>query len=373
MPNSRQDLWNPYRWVPAAQGPLPRERPLYRHRCQGMAGRLHCTLTALTPLLIKAPPPNNEGKFIRGGSPNQPFIPATSLKGNIRALAELIGNCSVPFPDVSIDPAHELRQAATGQGQRWELDTAARTFGFLDGRRDAPKPRRVFTGLVRFGDGILQGREPTPLSCDVAVGTPKPSHTAFYPGNRNRKLYHHNYGATTLTQPHLGVRRNPVRPLPPGVTFAFRIDFENLREEELHLLLYCLALEESVTVTLSAQAAGGTAPVTLTGPLRHKLGNCKPHGGGSVHIKVERLELRSDPRERYRSVETTASVFEGDAAVRAEIDRRTQAIRGRNDATMQHLRAMLIYAPGDPRAGKLNYPEYAWLNANSTTQLKPTL
>lgn len=360
MPNGER-YWNPYRWVPAAQGPVPRERPLYHHRYQGMAGRLICSLTALTPLLIN----DGEGRFIRSRRLQQPFIPATSLKGNIRALAELIGNAAVPFPKVSIDPSHNLGQAATGDGAGQQLDVAARTFGYLHNKK-------VFAGLIRFSDGILQGREPTPLDCNVAVGTPKPSHTAFYPGNCNRKLYHHNYGATTLTPPHPDVRRNPVRPLPPGVEFTFRVDFENLREEELGLLLYCLALEESVRVTLSAPAAGGLTPVTLTGPLRHKLGNCKPHGGGSVHIKVERMELRGDPKERYRSVESAATAFESDA-VRAEIDRRTQTIRGRNDPTMQHLRAMLIYTEGDPRAGNVNYPEYAWLNDHSTTKLKPTM
>jgi hypothetical protein len=363
MPNG-ENYWNPYRWVPATQGQLPRERPLYRHRCQGMAGRLTCSLTSLTPFLIN----DGQGKFIRSRKSNQPFIPATSLKGNIRSLAELIGNAAVPFRNdkMDIDSEHRLDRAATGDGVGRQLDVAARTFGYLDGKK-------VFAGLIRFSDGILQGREPTPLNCTVAVGQPKSSHTAFYPGNRHRKFYHHNYGATTLTPPHPGIKQvSNVRPLPPGVEFKFRVDFENLREEELALLLYCLALEESVAVTLSAQAVGGTTPVTLTGPLRHKLGNCKPHGGGSVHIKVDRMELRGDPKERYRSVESAAAVFEGDA-VRSEIERRTQLIRGRNVPTMQHLRAMLIYAPDDPRAGNVNYPEYAWLNANSTTQLKPTL
>jgi hypothetical protein len=357
----QEKFWNPYRWVPAYSGSVPRQRPLYRDRFQGIAGRLTCTLTALTPFLIN----DSQGRFIRSQHLRQPFIPATSLKGNIRSLAELIGNAAVPFPRVTIDSAHELGEAATGDGANRQLDIVARTFGYLHGNK-------VFAGLIRFSDGTLQGREPAPLNCTVAVGQPKPSHTAFYPGNRHRKFYHHDYGAESLTPPHPGITQvSNVRPLPPGVVFKFRVDFENLREDELALLLYCLALEESVTVTLSAQAAGGKA-VTLTGPLRHKLGHCKPHGGGSVHIKVERMELRGDPKDRYRSVEPTPSIFEGDA-VASEITRRTKSIRERNDPTMQHLRAMLIYSPDDPRAGKLNYPTYAWFGAHSATRLKPTL
>jgi hypothetical protein len=38
-----ESFWNPYRWVPAAQEPVRREKPLYHHRWQGLAGRLHCT------------------------------------------------------------------------------------------------------------------------------------------------------------------------------------------------------------------------------------------------------------------------------------------------------------------------------------------
>ncbi|MDW8266674.1 MAG: RAMP superfamily CRISPR-associated protein [Gemmataceae bacterium] len=357
-----ENYWNPYRWVPAAEGPVPRERPLYRHRYQGLAGRLYCSLTALTPFLIN----DGQGRFIRSRRLNQPFIPATSLKGNIRSLAELIGNAAVPFPRVNIDSDHQLNCAAAGDGATRQFDVAARMFGYLNGGK-------AFAGLIRFSDGILQGREPTPLNCTIAVGQPQPNHKAFYPGNRHRKFYHHNYGATSLTPPHPGIKQvSKVSPLPPGVTFRFRVDFENLREEELSLLLYCLALEESVTVTLSPQAVGGTAPVTLTGPLRHKLGYGKPHGGGSVHIKVEQMELRVDPTERYRSLEATSNSFEGDA-VRAEISRRTQAIRERTDPTMQHLRAMLIYSEDDPRAGKLCYPTFSWFNQNSSTQLKPTL
>jgi hypothetical protein len=45
---------------------------------------------------------------------------------------------------------------------------------------------------------------------------------------------------------------------------------------------------------------------------------------------------------------------------------------------MQHLRAMLIYVEGDPRAaGSINYPTYAWFQEDKNHRLhrplKPTL
>ena len=149
-----------------------------------------------------------------------------------------------------------------------------------------------------------------------------------------------------------------------------------LRDEEVKLLLYCLALEEDVAVTLSPQAVGTADPVTLRGPLRHKLGSCKPQGGGSVQLRLDTFELRPDPADRYRGVRQSAVVLEGES-LREEIARRTTAFVSRTDATMTHLRAMMIYAKDDPRTGKLDYPDWAWFQSDKVSgqpkPLKPTL
>jgi CRISPR/Cas system CSM-associated protein Csm3 (group 7 of RAMP superfamily) len=343
MPRGDRNLFNPYRWVPVSGQPVQRQAPLYHHRWQGRAGRLHCTLEALTPLLIN----DGNGQFVVSKRTNQPFLPGTSLKGAIRSLAELVGNAAVPFPKGNVDPAHRLETAAEGAGPSRRLDVAARTFGYLN-------RGEVFAGLVRFSDGHPAGKLPPPLVCEVAVGQPDPAHRPFYPGPAFRKLYHHNVGATTLTGPHPGIKQtSKVRPLPPGVQFTFRVDFANLRDEELDLLLYCLALEEDVTVTLSKEAVAGPDPVTLRGPVRHKLGHCKPHGGGSVHIHIDRLELRAEPANRYRGRGSKDEVLEGEP-LRQRLLERTASFRQRQDDTMRYLRAMWIYTADDPRAGRLN-------------------
>jgi hypothetical protein len=91
-----------------------------------------------------------------------------------------------------------------------------------------------------------------------------------------------------------------------------RVDFENLNWQELQLLLYCLVLEESVTVTLSQAALGkrSEGPVTLTGPMRHKIGGAKPQGAGSIGIQMERLTLNEDSVARYRHGPQTARRLE---------------------------------------------------------------
>jgi hypothetical protein len=363
-----ENFWNPYRWVPVYQKEVARATPAYRHRWQGLSGRLDCTLKALTPFLIGSS--KEPGQFIRSGLTNQPFIPGTSLKGLIRSLAELIGNAAIPFPNGRADPGHRLEKAAEGEGVHWRLDIAARMFGYLHGGR-------VFAGLVRFTDGVLQGTAKEIGPFKIVVGQPRPdSHKPFYPDDRRRKFYHHHVDANGLVPaPSSITQTRIVRPLPPGTRFTFQVHFENLREEELNLLLYCLVLEENVTVTLSQAALGPDArePVTLTGPMRHKFGGCKPQGGGSVQITIDKMMLYADRADRYRGQAALPRTLEG-KELESELQRRTRDIAARQDNTMQHLRAMLIYSRDDPRR-PIEYPSYDWFNDSqkSSQPLKPTL
>jgi CRISPR/Cas system CSM-associated protein Csm3 (group 7 of RAMP superfamily) len=347
-----------------------REKPLYRHRWQGSTGRLDCTLEALTPLFIGSS--KGDGRFIRSGRTNQPFIPGTSLKGLIRSLAELVGNACIPFPKGHADPKHTLSQASEGEGMDWRLDIAARMFGYLDAGK-------VFSGLVRFTDASLidQIRNDPSYKFKVAGGVPRPDHKAFYPSDfKARKFYHHHPGTSKLVPPHVGIKdtqQREVHPLPPGVRFNFSVFFENLRGEELALLLYCLVLEEEVSVTLSKDALGPDAqgPVTLTGPMRHKLGGCKPQGAGSVKITLNSMTYYDSIANRYRGQTATARQLQGEP-LQAEVKRRIQPIVARTDDTMRHLRAMLIYCENDPRK-PIEYPSYNWFLEDTGKPLKPTL
>jgi len=252
----------------------------------------------------------------------------------------------------------------------WRLDIAARMFGYLHGKK-------VFAGLVRLTDGELQGtpREIGPFK--VVVGQPRPErHTPFYPDQKRRKFYHHHVCANELVRAPAGITQTrTVYPLPAGVVFTFRVDFENLRDEELALLLYCLVLEENVSVTLSTAALGPGAPgaITLTGPLRHKFGGCKPQGAGSVKIGINKMTLCPSMADRYRGQSAKPRELEGEE-LRTEVSRLTQPIVARNDDTLRHLRAMLIYCENDPR-NQVEYPSYMWFQQDkgTGTPLKPTL
>ena len=362
----RNDFWNPYRWVRVSDRAVEHDAPGYHHRLSGLSGRLWCELEALTPVFIGAG--DGTGGFVRHAHNRQPYIPATSLKGVIRSLAEIVGNAAVPFPKdkVRVDERHQLAKAWTQNGL---LDIAARMFGYLDGDN-------LFAGLVCFSDAELAGVHPQPnrwKQYEVAVGQPKPAHRAFYPGTDRRKFYHHHPGAEGLVHPHAGITQTAkVRPAPPGTRFRFTVDFANLRDTELDLLLYCLVLEEQATVTLTPATLGRGADregVMLQGPLRHKLGGAKPHGAGSVRLRVGKLEARADPAARYRGRDAV-EVWDG-ARVDEELRRRTAPFRERTDQTMQELRAMLIYTAKDPRQ-PIQYPTYGWFQTGSQTPLKPT-
>ena len=351
MPQGEK-FWNPYRWVTISDQAVKYDDLTYQHKVSGISGRIWCELEALTPFIIG----DGRGVFVKHSHNFHPYIPATSLKGAIRSLAEVVGNAAVPF----------------SKGRRSQFDTVARTFGYLhDGN--------VFAGLIRFSDAEIT-KEPLPPNrwpkYNVAVGQPKPSHTAFYPGKNQRKFYHHQPGATQLTAPHAGITQtNNLQPAPPGTRFSFTVNFENLRNSELNLLLYCLVLEEQVSITLSPAALGhdeAQGSVILDGPLRHKMGGAKPHGAGSVYIRIIRVELRSDAMARYRGNNTT-DTWEA-KALNYELKSRTASFRTRTDQTMQELRAMLIYSLQDPRQ-PIQYPTYRWFQntSNSRKQLKPTI
>ena len=370
-----ENFWNPYRWVTVSNQRVQHDVPSYHHTLSGLSGRLWCELEAVTPLLIGDGGVDHV-RFVRHQHNRHPYIPSSSLKGPMRSLAEVVGNATIPFPKVSVDLQHELAQARKNTAGGPQFDAVARTFGYLH-------DSNVVGGLIHFSDAEIAG-EPLPpdqwQQYRVAVGQPKPSHVAFYPGNNKRKFYHHHPGAQQLTEAPLSITQiTTVSPAPPGTCFNFTVDLMNLRDAELNLLLYCLVLEESVTVTLSPAALGSDADqgsFILEGPLRHKIGGAKPHGAGSVHIRITKMELCKDATARYRGNSST-NTWEAESLTQ-ELNRRTASFRGRTDQTVCELRAMLIYATDDPRK-PIRYPKYDWFQGEkkkhpgSETRLKPTI
>jgi len=128
-------------------------------------------------------------------------------------------------------------------------------------------------------------------------GTPTPKKTVI----RGHKLYWHK-GSVSIESfredDQDKIRRassqyTRIRPVKAGVSFSFRIYFENLREWELGALLWALKLPGKDGVTC-----------------RHKLGMGKPLGMGSVHL-VPELHLADRP-SRYKRLFDGDHWYEGD-------------------------------------------------------------
>ena len=210
-------------------------------------------------------------------------------------------------------------------------DLADAIFGWVEeegtGPRTDPKPGdppRGRAGRVYFEDaqfveaqnGVWLRPEPiTPRT----LGSPKPTtfqhyliqdqsaghdpdqketlaHYGTEPGQtqiRGHKLYWHK-GATpdieaTAKERQHDTQLTRIVPVQPGVTFKFKIRFENLRTEELGALWWALALPGEPGKTY-----------------RHKLGMGKPLGMGTVAI-TPKLVLNHREQERY------GGLFEGDS------------------------------------------------------------
>ncbi len=253
-------LPKPYAFVPLPRG-VTVAPPAGHGRFRHQAGVLHLTLLARSPVhvasglleqtrdrrypLVKA--------HFRVAS--RPVIPATSLKGCVRAIVEAISPSAVTGARRDqVPPQYQPSRPQDG------LDPAQRIFGALG-----------YQGHAAFSDAALeQGNTvivPTPQ-----LFTPRRQATAtYYNGSmpKGRKFYMHG----ALAEGDL-----PLEACPIGSRFGCRLQFDNLTAGELGLLLLALGLGEP--------------------RLWPKLGGAKPACLGTVEVAEARLELR-DLRTAY--------------------------------------------------------------------------
>lgn len=203
------------------------------------------------------------------------------------------------YVDEELRPFHPKRK---------KVSAAERLFGFVEQGLDQPgKPALAIASRVRFSFGRLENgsqepwyleKRPVPLAI---LGGPKPPAPALYFRNRHggdafiaksalvpkyhtvqgRKVYLHQpsgerwrFKGRPEDRPKL---RCLAKPLRRGLTFLAHLDFDNLSERELALLLYALR---------------------PTPAYRHLLGMGKPLGLGRVEISPSGLFL-VDRRRRY--------------------------------------------------------------------------
>jgi len=254
---------------------------------------------------------------------------------------------------------------------RKTITIAERMFGFVEENEQGEGKGMALASRIRFSDGLLKpgvtaeaALEPAAVALRI-LSSPKPPSPALYfkgraggryigkidlkPGEHHplgRKMYLH-HRVKPGTQPWRTRRpgenadqKNHVRPVREGQEFTFHVDFDNLTDREMGLLLYSLAPNEG---------------------FHHKLGMGKPLGLGSVKIEV--LEWKAvDRMARYtlaglrndRYAATLRPVDAGFWKLRDEVLNNGQVSREIDQA----LRALGDFA-GAPPAEQIHTPTLA--------------
>jgi CRISPR/Cas system CSM-associated protein Csm3 (group 7 of RAMP superfamily) len=366
---------NPYDFVPL--GPAAdRTAIATQEKFAGHSGTLTCRLQTLTHFFIagnqerQARNQHQELRLLR--EDNAPIIPGSSLKGAIRHLAEAIsGSCFIlpndprmrsrrqdkleyydyptrrrdayPLPD-GFSPCG-LGEASDPRKQT--ACPACRIFGFL-------ADRVLSTGNVSFETARVAGDCQTATIILEPFGVPAPRHRPFYGTKasnfqdpRGRKFYYHRVqGARTMSQ-KLDFNKT-VEALLPGAAFEFAVQYQNLSDADLSLLVYALALEE---------------------PMRHKLGMGKGVGLGSVHLTVTgwRQTARRQRYLQFGGGTTNLTGADLQNAVKAQIDAYHRHYPHWKDA-LAALKDILTWDEQNPREAR--YPARAWLKKNPSVALE---
>lgn len=280
------DYRNPYDFVPFEETPTyvlaePNQACISK---DDYCGTISFTLEVLTPLCIHQDPgkPIDQRRKLYAFAHlnNQPTIPATSLKGMLRSVHEVVTNSTMGM--LKSRPKGWYRKQVPETYQRHErgetinrLTPTEALFGMVSGKGDesVSYAGRIFLDDIPVTVALQEQRVSRPKG-----GMPKPEHKSFYfyPGASGkvlgRKFYYHHKDVSRVVDVYIerGMPTITVQAVPEGTKLAGTLRFVNLSYDELCSLVYTLVLE---------------------GNLAHKLGYGKPLGLGSVRICITKLEV----------------------------------------------------------------------------------
>lgn len=382
---------NPYNFVrfrPMADD--ARQTPVWHSAVDASlhSGQLTCQITALSPIFIpyhlEDESKGNQHKyydeFFHLGD-HHPVIPGSSLKGMFRSIAEAaVNGClsvfsgqyttnnrtkkppqshryTEPFDlepaikELHLQPCHLVEK--TTDDAVSGLCPTCRLFGMPapdEGQDQAGQRPKFFAGKLSFSDARLQGKPVyNPRVTLIELSSPDPTSYLYYQDLENRvphgrKFYYHR--STIYDSTQRGNRQATIRPLKPATQFEFTVDFNNLTDEELQLLIFTLVLDAAKSDNRWQAGA------------YHKLGYGKPAGLGSVGIlitKWRRLELAGE-QGRYRG-DGTGWHTVGGKVMDERIQENKKAFEEQYGATInvKDLRAILRYPSPHNR---IEYPRF---------------
>ena len=337
---------NPYHFVPL--GPPAQRRKAKTHESfQGESGTLTCRLTACTHLFTAAPHGERGGghqnlKCVRGKGGN-PLIPGSSLKGVVRSVAEALSGSCLTLPaklDYGKGVSYKLPTGFQRCDPKEQLCPSCRIFGGMN-------RGSTFLGKINIGDALAEDKIAIePLTLEPLM-QPKPRHHVWYEASpqqpnvmRGRKFYYHRpRGPRNTTQ---GSYNKTVEAVKPGADFTFSVDYTNLTDDELALLLFALVLEPEMC---------------------HKVGMGKPVGLGSAKIEITQWK-QHNLRERYEQLGEGTRVLQADT-LSVEIERWTNRYHERYAQWRDSLNELRRIWRWNPNAtDDVRYPTQEWFRQN---------
>ncbi len=332
---------NPYDFVRCDWNKPPERKPYARQNAfTDLSGSFEGTIVTETPLFIPDKQTRGPVQFQRNRQ-NQPIIPGTSLKGLFRSLIETIApGCWWFFDEDYRDDVHygdKLPEKFRRCRTRNELCPACRMFGLIEGKT-------LLAGNVGFADAVCSNPQTHAPIFTPILDTPKPRHGVWYLDSTQahlagRKFYFHAASITTERELKYsraaGVTLNQhIHPLAAQNEFVFSGHFNNLREDELQLLLYAINLEPT---------------------MRHKIGYAKPAGFGSIRVALNRVAV-SEPKQRYSRGGNSQAVYEKETLAPFLATKTQRYIDDKNSVTLKDLRRIWAWPP----AHQIRYPNQDW-------------
>jgi hypothetical protein len=356
------------------------------------SGRLHCRIVALGPIFIKPFESGRDHTTVLniglGGGENHsvfrkffsldgrnPMIAGSSLKGELRSVCEALSNACFSNYGVSYPLPSGLYSCKNID----QLCITCRMFGMApqdDGSQE------LFRGKVLISDAIFQGEIEDIYDHYVTLpelSSPKPRHRQFYMANGKlvgRKFYYHHdrlqvqgkqyedwqtlqqtLNAPIFKRNDNNARNCTVHPLRRGSLFDFTVDYADLTDEELQLLVMGLELKSHIVTSEQDNSFFIPNPgddFVISEGVYHKIGYGKPVGLGSCAILItgwEEIDLKDRYSGRLTPGLTLRSDYRDDVnSLKAAYERKHQ-----QKTYYQDLMQILRYPNG---ITDIRYPKY---------------
>lgn len=301
-----------YEFVEFIEEPISRKKTPSNHNDISiglLSGKLTCKLTALSPILIPSLIiDNDQDEGFRQDFLNfyeihgKKVIPASTLKGMLRATAEALTNsCVSIFSGEYVHTFDNQIETASIKLPNFEniqtcsnihaLCPACRIFGMASGFNTADN--LFYRGKISISDGVAESwiyDNPTTI---IKLESPRPAREKIYQKEnfaRGRKFYPHTENLEIKTDNKND--RGNIRPLKRGTQFEFTVFYKNLEEHELAILIQTIVLESGLKINGDNSVTfSHNHPDKNKNGVYHKIGYGKPAGLGSCHIQITSCEV----------------------------------------------------------------------------------